>query len=49
MRPDIPLKEFLQNFSRLGGTHHSALIYTEERNIIKTFGKITGWEVHGLA
>ena len=49
MRPDIPLKEFLQNFSRLGGTHHSALIYTEERDIIKTFGEMTGWEVHELA
>ncbi len=48
-KPDIPLKEFLQNLSRIGGTHHSAPIYTEERNIIKIFGEMTGRGVHGLA
>jgi L-arabinose isomerase len=48
MRPDIPLADFLEAFSRLGGTHHSALIYTEEKDIIKIFGEMMGWDVHML-
>ncbi len=45
MKPEMPLTDFLKAFSRLGGTHHSALIYTEEKDIIKTFGEMMGWEV----
>lgn len=55
--PPMPLTEYLEEYSWLGGTHHSALVYygSEERidvrdtmeTIIK-FGVLMGWNVAAL-
>jgi L-arabinose isomerase len=34
-RPAIPLEDFLEAFSQLGGTHHSALVYGEHEEAIE--------------
>ena len=41
----IPINDFLEKFSRAGGTHHSALVYGEAKDVIMDFGKIMGWKV----
>jgi L-arabinose isomerase len=46
MQSDIPLVHFLKKFSQLGGTHHSALVYNGNIDVISEFGKIMGWKVH---
>ncbi|MEN8228867.1 MAG: hypothetical protein ABFS38_11995 [Bacteroidota bacterium] len=46
MKPAIPLTEFLEVFSRKGGTHHSALVYNAAPDIILEFGKMMGWRTH---
>ena len=46
MKPLIPLTDFLEIFSRLGGTHHSALVYNAEPDMILEFGKMMGWRTH---
>ena len=43
-RPELPLGEFLQQYSRLGGTHHLALIYNADVDTVQTFGAMMGWE-----
>lgn len=48
MKPDIPLPDFLKNFSQLAGTHHSALVYNGNPEIILDFGKMMGWKVYLL-
>ncbi len=42
---DIPVDEFLTEYSCIGGTHHSALVYGENSNTIAKFGDIMGWDV----
>ena len=46
MQPDILLAYFLKKFSKLGGTHHSAIVYNGNIDVISEFGKIMGWKVH---
>ena len=29
-KPDLPLEEFLESYSRAGGMHHAALIYSDQ-------------------
>lgn len=41
----MPIDDFLEKFSRLGGTHHSALVYSKVKDVIADFGKIMGWKV----
>ena len=41
----IPIDDFLEKFSRAGGTHHSALLYGETKDVIMDFGKIMGWKL----
>jgi len=46
-KPAIPIDDFLTLYSLEGGTHHSALIYGDDKvksEIIK-FGAIMGWDV----
>jgi len=43
MRPKTPLKDFLADFSYLGGTHHSALVYGAETDDLLRFGELMGW------
>lgn len=44
-RPAMPIAEFLESYSRLGGTHHSALVYGDVADDVARFGEIMGWGV----
>ncbi len=44
MRPRLPLEEFLEEFSRRGGTHHSALVLGERAEGIEAFADLLGIE-----
>jgi L-arabinose isomerase len=44
-KPLMELQEFLPAYSRLGGTHHSALVYGDVKADIMRFGEIMGWDV----
>jgi len=46
LKPVIPLTDFLEIFSKMGGTHHSALVYNAEPDLIMEFGKMMGWRTH---
>ncbi len=39
------IREFLECYSILGGTHHSALVYGEDIRVLRTFGEAAGWDV----
>ncbi len=41
----LPVSDFLTEYSKLGGTHHSGLIYDERLETLKTFGEQLGWDV----
>lgn len=43
MRPKMPLADFLTDFSYLGGTHHSALVYDADIDNLIRFGELMGW------
>jgi L-arabinose isomerase len=42
--PPLPVAEFLEEYSRAGGTHHSALVYGDLADEIARFGQLMGWE-----
>ena len=42
-RPEISIADFLEEYSRLGGTHHSAMIYGDVTEDLIRFGEIMGW------
>jgi L-arabinose isomerase len=42
IRPDRPLGEFLEAYSRAGGTHHSALVLGQEPEAIAAFAAFAG-------
>jgi len=48
-RPGMPVARFLAEYSRAGGTHHSALVYGEVADDIVRFGRLMGWDVITLA
>ena len=41
--PDIPLKDMLAEYSRHGGTHHLALVYNPDYNILNRYAEIMDW------
>lgn len=43
-KPQIPIADFLEDYSRLGGTHHAALVYGDCAGEIAGFGEFMGWE-----
>jgi L-arabinose isomerase len=45
IRPPIPLVQFLEEFSHLGGTHHSALMLGDHCSAMEAFGQFLGLEV----
>ncbi len=47
-RPRLPLTDFLAAYSRLGGTHHSALVYGDVAREVAGFGEMMGWRVRTL-
>jgi L-arabinose isomerase len=48
-RPEMPIADFLAEYSRAGGTHHSALVYGDVADDIVRFGRLMGWNVVTLA
>ncbi len=48
IRPKMDISRFLKEFSELGGTHHSVLVYDhgkDLKNILINFAKLMGWDV----
>ncbi|MDO4549006.1 MAG: hypothetical protein Q4D04_12985 [Clostridia bacterium] len=45
LKPVKPLREFLPEFSRAGGTHHSALVYDADYKELAAFGGMMGFDV----
>jgi len=46
IKPSLSVAETLTKYSKLGGTHHSAFVYGDVRDIVEKFGRIMGWNVH---
>jgi len=45
MRPRRPVAEFLEEYSRHGGTHHSALVLGERADELSAFARFTGLQL----
>lgn len=45
IRPRLPVAEFLEAYSRVGGTHHSALVLGDLAEAVAAFGRHIGAEV----
>ena len=45
VRPQGKVSEFLEDYSRAGGTHHSALVLGDCSAAIATFGRMNGFDV----
>jgi len=43
-KPELPLADFLTEYSKAGGTHHLALAYTESIASLLDFARLMGWE-----
>ena len=41
-KPDMALEAFLEKYSELGGTHHSALVYGVDAKSLALFAKTLG-------
>jgi L-arabinose isomerase len=46
IKPQIPLSDFLEKYSRLGGTHHKVLCYNADEATLKAFAARMGWSFH---
>jgi len=44
-RPEMPIADFIAEYSRAAGTHHSALVYGDAADRILRFGQIMDWNV----
>jgi L-arabinose isomerase len=49
IRPPLPLPRFLEEFSHLGGTHHSALLLGDQTDGIAAFASCLGVEHRAIA
>lgn len=45
MKPATPVAEFLEAYSRAGGTHHAGLVYGRALPALKSFGAMMGFKV----
>ena len=43
-KPPMKVADFLAEYSRLGGTHHAALVYGGDIRVLIGFAKFMGWE-----
>ena len=41
--PSMPIADFLASYSKFGGTHHLAISYNADENILKDFAKNMNW------
>lgn len=48
-KPDGTLRDFLENYSRNGGTHHAALVYGADAALMNDFAHFMGIEAVGMA
>ena len=44
-KPNLPLPQFLKEYSLAGGTHHSAMVYDVDIEELKAFGQMMGFNV----
>ncbi len=44
-KPKMAVQDFLEAFSSFGGTHHSALVYSNAVHNIADFGRLMGWKI----
>lgn len=44
-QPEMPVPRFLEEYSRVGGTHHLALVYGDVATDIARFGELMGWKI----
>lgn len=44
IRPELPVAEFLEAYSQLGGTHHSAMIMGDHAEAVAAFARMAGME-----
>ena len=44
-KPEVPISQFLAQYSRVGGTHHLALVYQDVAADIEKFGVMLGCKV----
>jgi len=44
-KPKLSVPDFLTSYSEYGGTHHCALCYDADIDILKNFGKLAGFKV----
>ncbi|MBO4265138.1 MAG: hypothetical protein J5922_03570 [Clostridia bacterium] len=44
-RPDMPVADFLEEFSAVGGTHHGIFVYGADLLALASFGSIMGFDV----
>jgi len=47
-KPEKDLDVFLEEYSRLGGTHHSVLVYDAVETDLEIFGRMIGCETFVL-
>jgi L-arabinose isomerase len=45
IKPQIPITQFLEQYSKAGGTHHQAMVYNADIEEIAKFAEIMDWEV----
>ena len=48
IQPELPVAAFLEEYSRLGGTHHSALVQGKHTEAIAALGRMAGLHVRVL-
>ena len=48
-KPSLPIADFLTEYSRAGGTHHSALVYGKVADEVVRWGKLMQWKTIVLA
>lgn len=46
--PNKSISDFLQDFSKLGGTHHLSMMYGDARKSAETFAKTMGYEFYEI-
>lgn len=44
MKPGRPIADLLTAYSKLGGTHHAALVYGDITEQLAAFGELLGWK-----
>ncbi|HHW30998.1 MAG TPA: hypothetical protein GXX20_04880 [Clostridiaceae bacterium] len=44
-KPSMSVADFLASYSKVGGTHHAALVYGDVIKELKCFGELMGWKV----